>query len=358
MKKLVVTLLASLLTVGSLAACSNANQNNVQSSNAQPSNTPNPQSESSTNLVGLFIVKKDNTTGDYRGELFPIALHLNGSYVDVSQDVTLEMRDNYAIQNLVYNHQTKSFLNAIKQFTILDQSKQLGQFAIKQLGVTQFACSAFLVGQGDFSGNQTLNALYDAIPEQGRSGSYSGKVGDKQVDESWRWILATSQYTAPPASKLPTQIDVAKYQQDLLAAANPLLAQSEKSKAIAGEMVVERSAIYDLNHDGQPEVFGTIRKGKDPKTTPPERMQKSTAYINVWLSYANNKPTVIANQVEAYEIPVSRQPYEVLAVMDMNRDGIDEVIVRNVGYESFSFGIHELRNNQLVPVFNGAGYGC
>lgn len=360
MKRVFISLLATLLSAGAIAACSGVNQSSDKTPASSLNNLNQPQNNSNKNqasyLLGLFLVKKDNQTGEYKGQLFPIALHLNGKYVDVSQDVTTEIRNDFAIANLIRNQETKSFLNAIQQFTVIHQSKPVGQFTVNKLEVAPFACSAFMVGQGTFSGEQSLQTLFSTLPDT-QSGSFSGKLGDQQVDETWRWTLASSQYQ-PSANSKSTPTDATQYQQDLIAAATPLLAQSEKSKAITGEVVVERSAVYDLNHDGKPEVFGTIRKGRDPKNTPPERMQKSTAYINVWLSYANNQPTVIASQIEAYEIPVSRQPYDVLSVMDMNGDGIDEVIVRNVGYESFSFGIHQLQNNQLIPVFNGAGYGC
>jgi hypothetical protein len=137
--------------------------------------------------------------------------------------------------------------------------------------------------------------------------------------------------------------------------------QSPQAAKITGETIVEQTTLYDLNHDGQPEVFATVRKGRDPKSKPvvqTDEPKDLTAYVNVWLSYQNNQPIVLSSKVVSYIPRFAKRPYDVLDTVDIDGNGIEEAIVRNNGYESFSYGIYELKNNQLQSVFNGAGHGC
>lgn len=352
-------LFAGLLTLGGLTACTifpkitalPEPETSEQAVNAQAKKTQ-------SNLVSLFLVKNDKLKNQFRGEIYPIALYLNGKYLDASTDVTTQVRMDYQEENLIRNNQQKTPLSAIKTFTVVDRSNTIGQFTVDRLGISQFACSSFLVGQGQFQGKQSLQDIFAALPES-QSGGFSGSIGKKQFDETWRWTIAPSQYhESPMIKRSPPDLD--KYKQDLLDRGNTLIAQSAKS--VTGQATVEQMAVYDLNHDGRSEVFGIVRKGPDPASIRPERLgglnKPTTAYATVWLSYQNDRLTAISSEVVPYTAPVSRRPYDVIGTLDINGDGVEEVIVRTNGYESTGFRIYEFDGHQLKQVFDGAGYGC
>ena len=350
----VSVLLAGILGVAGLSGCALFNSVlNPKPAEPLPTEAPSP----TNNVIGLFFVKKDNPTGNYRGELLPIALRLNGQYVDVSQELTVDSQNSIPLNNLVQNQASRSVLSTVSEFTLIDQSKPVGRFTVNQLGATPLACSAFVVGQGAVK-EAVLPDLYAALPDN-RTNIYQGQLSDRKFDESSRWLLAAHQYTVKPMQLATNRAD-ATYKQDLIAAASPLFAAAKESQAIAGGTEVEQMQVFDLDHDGQPEVVGTVRKGLAPNSVPAAERGRSqtTAYMNVWLTYKTGQPTVLAHEVTAWEIPVSRRPYEVIDALDLDGDGRDEVIVRNLGYESYSFGIHTLQGDQLKPVFNGTNYGC
>lgn len=348
MKSLVFPVLTSLLAIAGLAACQPSS-----SSSPPPSATP----PASSNLLALMLVKKDNLTNEMRGEIYPIALAVNGGYLDVSNEVTSQIRQDFQPEALLRINQHKNSLNLVQQFAVIGPQGKIGDFTVQKPSITQLACSTYLTGQGTFNGQPSLPDLFNAIPEN-RSGGSAGTIGSQKVDETWRWTLAVSQYHTPPNSTLPTQ-DEATYKQDVLRAGQTALAQAATTRKPTGTAVVEQVTIYDLNHDGKPEVFGTVRQGADPKNTPPEQLREANiAYANVWLGYGAAQPTILSSQVEAYTFPVTRSPYDIAGTLDLNGDGVEEVIVRNNGYESTSFSIYEYTNNQLQEVFSGATYGC
>ncbi|MBL1175529.1 hypothetical protein [Pantanalinema sp. GBBB05] len=361
------SLLVIVLALSGLTACQSLSDRQTNSQAAVAANPQEPIVAAPAipnNLVALFLVKKDNLNNQLRGEVYPIALYINNSYVDVSRDVTPQIRDDFQEDILVRNTQPQSLLSAIKTFTVLNQTDKVGEFKVNKLRVSQFACSAFLTGQGKFVGDKSLQSVFDSIPSD-HAGGFKGSMAGKEFDETWRWTIATSQFNPPPAEKPPLPAEVDKYKPDVLKLAKTVIALEPSQKLPVNQpIVIEAIKIFDLNHDGQPEVFGQVRQGRDPKSLTTEaarrvdRSQVSTFYANIWLTYKDGRPQVIASQVLPYEFPVTRTPYNVVGTLDVNGDGIEEVMVRNNGYESTSFGIYQYQNQQLKAVFNGAGYGC
>lgn len=361
MKKL-FSLALGFLFLNSLTACNGVNRDGVE---AQVINRDEPASiQEANNLLALFLVKKDNLKNELHGEIYPIALYINDAYVDVSNDVTPQIQINFKEENLLKLMQQKSFLSAIKNFNVIKDNTKIGDFTINKLGIGQFACSSLLIGQGTFQGQQSLQTIFDSIPAN-RSGGFSGSIGDKNFDQTWRWSLAINQHNPSPNAKpTPTAEEEARYKQDLLTEAQSFIAQflqspELKDKQIVGEEVIEEMSVIDLNGDGQPEVFGRIRKGVDPRSQAAlqQNQQNATVYASVWLTYQSNQPAVISSAVQYYTLH-GEFPYTLIGTLDINGDGIQEVIVQNNGYESTSFGIYEYKNNVLRRVFNGAGYGC
>ncbi|MBD2097068.1 hypothetical protein H6F90_18370 [Trichocoleus sp. FACHB-591] len=348
-----------LLGLATLTACKLPSNQliNAQKPN-QGDRSPTTQQ---TNLIGLSFIKKDNLTNEYRGEIYPIALLINGRYVDVSTDVTTSVRDDLSEDVLLRTFGNQSLLSAMQNFTVLNQGEKLGEFQVQKLGISQFACSTKLTGQGNFSSERSLEAIFNSLPED-QVGGFSGSIGDKQFDESWRWTIALSQYNpAKNATATPDATAEAKYRQDLTTTANALFSQNPQLQDVTGETVVEEISVVDLNQDSQPEVYGLVRQGTDPKNRSSRDARDAGvvgAYANVWLTYSNQQPQTLASQVTPYSAIAARPAYDLITTVDINGDGIQEAIVRNTGYESTSFGIYEYKENQLKQVFSGAGYGC
>jgi len=315
-----------------------------------------------SNLVSLFLIKKNNLNNEISGEIYPLAFLTNGRYVDASTDVTLEARNNTSEDYLIKNLGKQSLLNAIKNFTVASQGKKLGEFNVDRLAVGQFTCSAKLIGQGKFTGKESLPSLFQTIPTEYSDG-FSGFMNKKEYNVTWRSAIALSQPTSIKPSNLKlTQSDEARYRQDLLTTAKSIISQQETSRwggrdvNIKGDESIKQMSVFDLDHDGKPEVFGTIRKGNSPANTSSRR--NDVAYINLWLTYKNNQPQILSSAVSTYTQDRGRAGYIILGTADINGDGIEEVIVKSNGYESTSFGIYEYQGNQLKAVFNGAEYGC
>lgn len=367
------TWFAILLSFTAITACTLPGNSTSTSDNAsskdlsgtQISAQPSPAKPSSSrdNLVTLFFAKKDNLKNQFRGEVFPIARFINGKYVDASVDLTTEVRNQDQGDALVKKYQQKTPLATTKTLMVLngEGTKAIGTFQVNKLAIGQFACSSYLVGQGQFANQQpSLQQVFAALPT-GRSTTHSGFAAGKQFDETWRWTIATSQSPLPSKPQRLSPTEAASYKQALLKAAAPLITQATQGKPVAGPAVVEQLLPLDLNRDGQPEIFGIVRQGRDPKSISQRdagRPGNSTVYVSLWLSGSRSQPSVLSSEVIPYQMPVSRRPYDVLGAVDLNGDGVEEVLVRHNGYESIRFGIYELKGNQLKSVFEGAEYGC
>jgi hypothetical protein len=124
----------------------------AQANHSTSTNSPKSQSAATNpNVVGLFLVKQDKLRNEFRGEIYPIALYLNGKYVDVSNDITQGMRNPSRLEWLIKINQQRSILSAVQSFTILDRDQSVGEFSFEKLNASQFTCSTLLTGQGQWA---------------------------------------------------------------------------------------------------------------------------------------------------------------------------------------------------------------
>jgi len=313
------------------------------------------------NLVGLFIVKRDNLNQQYRGEIFPIARYSNGRYTDASVDVTTQVRQDSKEAEIIRRNAAKSSLNNKPTFNpINSQGSSLGQFNIDRLGVGQFACSSVLVGRGKLTGQPSIQAAFNQLPPLSER-QLSGVLNGREFDETWRSTIATQLTpTAAPELKVTT-VQFDQYRKDLLRVGASEIAKIKEAQAVRGSVELIDAQVFDLDRDGKPEVYGKLRKAPETPVKPPvDRAVVTSIYANVWLGYATPQAKVLSTQVVPYYVPaggVSRA-YQVLGTVDANGDGKQEVLIQNNGYEAITFSIYELQGNQLKPVFTGAGYGC
>jgi hypothetical protein len=348
--------IASLLFV-SLAACTSAQQPTL------PTGTSPALKPAATNLVALFIARKNNLNNEIRGEIYPIALQIQDQYVDVSNDVTVAARNTSANDpidqtnsRIIEINSSRIFVNAIKDFSIISNHQEVGEFRVEKPIVSQFTCSAIITGQGNFQNQTSLQTVFDQIP-QARSSNSTGYIRKQEFNETLRTAIAVSQAT--PLSQLPaaSEAKLAQYRQDLLALGQDAIAKVDPKTVIPGEASVESIQVVDLDRDGSPEIFGEVSQGVMQPPDPKQQTPRGTA--SVWLTYKSGKPQLLETvQAQVSLLGSRRSPYQLLETLDLNGDGVEEIITRRTEYEAVRFEIYKYNNGRLERAFSGAGYGC
>ena len=359
--------LAVALVIQTITACQTptAESQQTDNSNQSESTTQPQQTKQQSNLIAFVQVKKDNTNQQLQAEVYPIALYSNGSYVDVSNNITEKVRkvlvnNNSDKYTLTENDREKSPLSDIKNFTVVNNSNKIGNLTVDNLEVAQLSCSYFVAGKS--SNQQSLSEAFNQIPSD-RSTDRTRDFNGNKIDETYRSAMAIENYNPTSAKNpQPSQADLNRYKQDLLAKAKTIISESDKTQNVnvSPETVVEKVSVFDLDNDGNPEVFGKVKKGKANEVSPksPSGEPSANIYANLWLSYKNEQPQVISSRVKLNTLGDRTSAYNLFSTLDINGDGIQEVIVENIDYESITFSIYEYKNNQLKEVFNGFNYGC
>lgn len=361
--KKLVSYLAFGLAIQTITACQTpkAESQQTDNSNQSESTTQPQQTKPQSNLISLIQVQKDNTNQQVKAQLYPIALYRNGSYVDVSNNITEKVRkvlvnNNSEKYTLSENDRKKSVLNTSNNFTVFSDSGKIGNITVDNLEVAQLSCSYFVAGK--ISPNQqSLSQVFSQIPSDKSRNRTRDDNGNK-IDETWGSAIAIENYNPVSAQKPePSQADLNRYKQDLLAKAKTIISESPEAQNIkvSPETVVEEVSVFDLDNDGNAEVFGKVRKGKENN---PSGEPHPFIYANLWLNYSNGQPQVISSEVKPNSLGNKLFDYEIYAAVDVNGDSIQEVIVKDINYESITFSIYEYEKNQLKEVFNGFNYGC
>ncbi len=315
----------------------------------QPARVSRDGNLAPANLVALLYLRRDNLKNELGAEVYPIAFLFNGKYVDASVDITQDP-DFPAVVEIA---KQKSLLNAIQQFKVINQGRKLGKFVVNHISPGQFQCSEILTGKGQSA--EHLSNLFNTLSPQYLDRT-KGYIRGKEFDETIKSAIALSNYHSTP-SVLPkiTKQQQDQYREDLLAIAKPLLAKSQPDKTSQNprtDLVLDETAIVDLDRDGRPEVFGKLHKPVQAQE--PEQ----TVYRSLWLTYKNNQPQVIADLASTQEPGSWGTGYDLIGTTDITGDGTEEVLIRISGYEYQGFSIYEYRDNKLTSVFEGAGFGC
>ena len=353
--------LAVGLAIQTITACQTPRAESQQTDNSsQTESTTQPQqTKPQTNLIGLVQIQKDNTSQQVKAQVYSIALYRNGNYVDVSNNITEKVKNSFGNNSEQYtlseNDREKSLLNGTKNFTVVGDRGKIGNITVDNLEVAQLSCSYFVAGKVE--NQQSLSEAFNQIPSD-KSRNRTRDFNGNKIDETYRSAIAIENYNPTSAKNpQPSQADLNRYKQDLLANAKTIISESPKAQNIqtSSDFVVEKVSVFDLDNDGNPEVFGTVKKGKENTQS-----QKASPriYANLWLNYINSQPQVISSQVEPDNLGTILVDYDIYSTLDVNGDGVKEVIVEDTVYESNTFKIYEYKNNQLKEVFNGFNYGC
>lgn len=354
-------LLAPILLL-SLLSCSPAQKSTRSGPAQQEDSTQSSALQSSakapisSNLIALFLVRKDNLTQEFQAEVYPIALLLNNRYLEVSEDVTLDARNGVTSERLIQLKNPRIVVNAIQNFTVVSNHQVLGEFQVEKPIVSQFACSSLITGQGNFQEQVPLPAIFERLPPE-QSSRFQATIRNQSFDQTWRTAIAISQLNSMPERVAVPETALAQYRQAAAAIGKAAIAQIAQGQSVAAEAAVDSLQVVDLDRDGAPELFAKVRQGKAAGTN---ASPQPTGFATVWLTYQNGQPQLLETMQAAVSLSGTQQSpsHNLLGTIDVNGDGVDEVITKRVDYEYTGFEIYEYRNNRLHRVFNGAGYGC
>jgi hypothetical protein len=70
-------------------------------------------------------------------------------------------------------------------------------------------------------------------------------------------------------------------------------------------------------------------------------------YLNLWLTYKGNKQYIISCQISEEREGSWGTGHDLVGTVDVNGDGIDEVIIRSSRWEVIDFEIYEYRKEEL-----------
>lgn len=308
------------------------------------------------NLVSLFYVRKDNITGELQGEIYPIALYKNGQYIDASVDITGEAAKQ--------PRKRSSYLENIRRFAILEEGKNLGQFTVDEIQPGNFMCSEILTGKSKSKPDSSLLDIFNSINDSKASCS-RGYKDQKEFNYSLKWTLAANNFYKHKTKGGETiKTDIERYRRDLLNIGTNLLARYT-ADVEEKEIVIEKIAIFDLDHDGNPEVTAKLRKPLVNKSKVyrdgieiDEENSNDNDYLNLWVNYIGDNPKIILSLISEQREGSWGGGYDLVGTADVNGDGIDEVIMRASSWEVVDFEIYEYRRDKLERVFRGASFGC
>lgn len=302
------------------------------------------------NLISLLFIRKDNIDNTLQGEIYPIAYYSEGKYSDAS------IADSET-------GKAKSLLSGIRDFVVIGKGNITERFKVEELTSSPFMCSKLLVGRGRPKDSSRLSNIFEHI-SSARSSRSRGVENKKDFDYTLKWTLATSRAYRIPAAPSATSPDVGRYKSDLLNVAIPLLDAYKSDDGTEGDIVMETLNLFDIDHDGKPEVSAKFKKMIRKKTKiyqgekEWEEYNHDVVYLNLWLTYESDNPQVVLSLL-SYEREGSwGRGHDLVGTLDVNGDGIEEVILRSSSWEVVEFEIYEYRNAKLERVFHGAGFGC
>ncbi len=327
------------------------------------SSTPSASTSDGTNLIALLWVRKDNLKNEYRAEIYPIALLLNGHYLEVSEDVTQDLRDNsipdITPDRIIQFNEKRIIVNAVQSFTVVSNDQELGNFQVEKPIISQFSCSSLITGQGHFQGQTLLATIFEQIPEE-QTSQFKATVRNQKFDESWRTAIALSRVPSPLVQPpVVSQAEESEYRQAAQKVGKEVIGRLLEAQSLSGEAVVETIQVLDLNRDGTPEILANIKQESSINENTSQRTNP-TGFATLWLTYKDGTPQLLETiQAVTSATGIQRSPhYEFLGAIDMTGDGIEEVLMKRTDYEYSVFEIYEYENNRLNRVFSGAGFGC
>lgn len=229
----------------------------------------------------------------------------------------------------------RSLLNRFSDFSVYQDSKRIGEMKIKGLEWGMFQCLHGVIGLGDFK--------LDVEPDFSRGTSARASYADgREFSYSLTWYPALAK---PFRADFKRTAIVPAIEKTLIA-----LAQQEFSKngiSAPSDLRATDARLFDLDVDGIPEVITRF-----------EIPQKDGFAYLLMVTRLGHVPLTLLSLFGKEAEGSWGRGYTFIDVMDVNDDGVAEVLIRFAGWEVVEFLIYELRNNSLQQVFRGAQYGC
>jgi hypothetical protein len=279
------------------------------------------------NLIALLFLRKDNIQRTLRAEIFPIARYLNGKYEDASV-MTFESQRTADMEQ-------RSFLNRFRDFSVYQDSKRVGAMKVKGLEWGMFQCLHGVVGLGDFK--------LDIEPDFSRGTSARASYADgREFSYSLTWYSALAKSFRANFKETAIAPGIEKA---LIA-----LARQEFSKdgiSAPSDLRPTETKLFDLDVDGIPEAIARF-----------EIPQKDGLAYLLMVTRLGHVPLTLLSLFGKEAEGSWGRGYTFIDVVDVNDDGVAEVLIRFAGWEVVEFLIYELRNKSLQQVFRGAQYGC
>jgi hypothetical protein len=88
----------------------------------------------------------------------------------VNEDVTLDTRNEAKFDRLIELKNQRLIVNTSKNFMIVANHQELGDFQVEKPIIGQFACSASITEAGRFRDQTTLSTVFDQIPKEQSGG--------------------------------------------------------------------------------------------------------------------------------------------------------------------------------------------
>lgn len=293
-------------------------------------------SDNDKSVFALLFIREDHVKKIMVHEIYPVSLYSKGIYKDasVSSDSVKEGL------NLV--------LNEYKDFTIFQKGVKIGELQVTKIQKEDFDCNEILVGIGNANISGDTNKI---LPFDNPTRASSFKEG-RDISYVMKHLVALnsdSRTVKTQKRSSPLKTVLSQIQKDkLLEIVKQKYGEHKIEKKFLRDIKIKTSKSYDLNGNGAIEhiLITTIK------------VEDGIANLVIFAKIEDNN---VVPLTYLFDIEYSNswgKGYDLVDVLDIDGNGIPEVILEFGGYEVRYFEIYQFNQGKFQKVFSGAGYGC
>lgn len=215
----------------------------------------------------------------------------------------------------------KQYFAPNKQYRVLTGGAAMGSITVKE--VIEPACFS-LTARVDLKTTVRIGGQVDALATTSRvlGGSVRLRRSPTEAERAEALAIVKKAYTAKGASDAQLK-----------------------------EIDVVNLAAVDLDGDGRWELTGNFLI---PNTSPEEASEGRGLFLLAVLNGEAYEPKLLGYYDGTNDLYRER----LVDHVDLDGDGVSELITQIVGYESFSYRIYTRKNGQWVAIYNGGESGC